>query len=355
MPKLCEFLNCRQRANYGYPHSTPDRCIEHKEDREIYRNICKCGKGKPEYAMYKFAHPEYCKDCRDKNMIYTDKPTCQCGNIAIFNYSGRPPQYCEKCRKSGMLCSRTPKKCKCGKGAIYNYPGEKPTHCINCKLDGMLENTPTSCQCGKIATSNYNGLKATHCNTCKLDNMVNMISKRCKNCAQWTDFQLANKNYSNYCARCFQRLFPQDPRTLQMRAKTKEIAVRDYLNIHFEGFTHDKPIFTPNCDCTHRRRLDHWKLINATMLVIETDENQHKSYDKKDEIDRYHDLCMIHTGKWIFIRFNPDKYRDHKGKIVNPMIANRLPALKNMIQQQIENIINEQNKQLLEIIYMFYD
>jgi len=54
--------------------------------------------------------------------------------------------------------------------------------------------------------------------------------------------------------------------------------------------------------------------IGNTLLCIETDENQHMSYDPQDEINRYNDLMMVHSGKWIFIRFNPDKYTDKSGK-----------------------------------------
>lgn len=57
---------------------------------------------------------------------------------------------------------------------------------------------------------------------------------------------------------------------------------------------------------SHRRRVDHRKLIHNTVLAIETDEFAHRDYDEKDEEIRYHDLYMIHSSKWIFSRFNPD-------------------------------------------------
>ena len=42
----------------------------------------------------------------------------------------------------------------------------------------------------------------------------------------------ANKKYKGYCATCFQNLFPLDPLTLQIRSKTKEIAVKDFNMIN---------------------------------------------------------------------------------------------------------------------------
>ena len=59
--------------------------------------------------------------------------------------------------------------------------------------------------------------------------------------------------------------------------------------MHFEGFSHDKALFTGGCDCSIRRRIDHRILIDNTLLCVETDENQHLSYDKSDEINRYDD------------------------------------------------------------------
>ena len=29
------------------------------------------------------------------------------------------------------------------------------------------------------------------------------------------------------------------------------------MNENFTGFIHDRPLYTGNCDCTHRRRIDH--------------------------------------------------------------------------------------------------
>ena len=109
---------------------------------------------------------------------------------------------------------------------------------------------------------------------------------------------------------------------------------------------HDKPLYTGQCNCAHRRRIDHRKLIGATLLCIETDEFGHAGYDPKDEELRYDDLYMIHSGKWIFIRFNPD------GKGVD--MVDKLARLMQEIQIQIERIENDENNELLEIIKMYY-
>jgi hypothetical protein len=108
-------------------------------------------------------------------------------------------------------------------------------------------------------------------------------------------------------------------------------------------------LYTGNCDCSHRRRIDHRKLIGNTILAIETDEFAHKGYDEKDEEIRYDDLYMIHSGKWIYIRFNPDNTRTNKTDI-----EDRIVILIKEIEKQIQRIQNEENMELVEIIKLFY-
>ena len=251
------------------------------------------------------------------------------------------------------------KRCECGKAIPnYNLPGEsKAICCASCKSDKMVDVKNKRCECGK-AIPNYNlpgESKAICCASCKSDKMVDVKNKRCPNCTDWVDSQLGNKKYKGYCVRCFQQLFPDDPLSFQVRSKTKEIAVRDYINAVFDGFVHDKPLYTSHCDCSIRRRIDHRRLIGNTLLCIETDENQHKSYDQMNEDMRYDDLYMAHSGKWIYIRFNPDKYVNKNKQKNNPELATRLRVLEKEIRKQIKRIEQEENVELVERIYLYYD
>jgi hypothetical protein len=169
---------------------------------------------------------------------------------------------------------------------------------------------------------------------------------RCPNCITWPDSRSGSKGYDGYCATCFKTVFPHDERSKVIYTHTKEIRVRNTINEEFEGFIHDKPLYTGHCDCTMRRRIDHRKLIGATLLCIETDEFAHVRYDQKDEEFRYDDLFMIHSGKWIFIRFNPD------GKGVD--MEDKLARLVEEIYEQIKRIENEENTELLEVVKLFY-
>ena len=174
--------------------------------------------------------------------------------------------------------------------------------------------------------------------------------KRCPNCIDWPDSRSASDHaYDGYCATCFKRLFPDDPRSRFTYEHTKENRVRNAILARFDGFVHNKPLYTGHCDCTHRRRVDHRKLIGNTILAIETDEYAHEGYDPRDEEIRYDDLYMIHSGKWIFIRFNPDKTTKCKVDL-----EDRIQVLLDEMEWHLERIHSEDNTELVEIHYLFY-
>ena len=143
-----------------------------------------------------------------------------------------------------------------------------------------------------------------------------------------------------------------DPRSTKIYEHTKEIRVRNAIAAHaiinpdFEGFIHDKPIYTAGCDCTHRRRVDHRKSFDATMFALDTDEHGHRGYDAHDEEIRYDDLYMVHSGKWVFIRFNPD------GGGVD--LEDKLVKLIEVMEECIGRIKAGNNTELMEITYLYY-
>ena len=59
--------------------------------------------------------------------------------------------------------------------------------------------------------------------------------------------------------------------------------------------------------------------------------------------------------KFIFIRFNPDKYNDKYDVCQNPSMEYRFGILKREIEYHMDRIKNEENQELVEINYLFYD
>jgi hypothetical protein len=86
------------------------------------------------------------------------------------------------------------------------------------------------------------------------------------------------------------------------------------------------------------------------MLAVCTDEFAHRSYDALDEEIRYDDLFMIYSGKWIFIRFNPDDNREEN----KTDFEDKLTKLIETIEESVERIENDENEELVEIIKLFY-
>jgi hypothetical protein len=381
--KYCIACDIKE-AYYGFPDTTSTFCgnCQIKDQMILYTHL---PKNKPESFIV-----EINKDLLfDKDYITTllntegfkfryganGKKVCLVceEKAAISGFPDTTATHCTDHQLKGIMVSyKFPCKCpqgkKEGKRKIYGKVDEKTgkikaTNCIFCKTDDMFSSQPTEnkvCDhCNKTrATYGFPGKGMSRCFSCKEDLMEDLahLSQRCINCKDWVDSRRGIKELDDYCSPCFQQIFPLDLRTLKMHRKTKEIAVRDFINLNYQGFQHDKPLeYSIDCDCTHRRRIDHRKLFGNTMLCIETDEYQHKKYDSQDENDRYHDLFMAFSCKFIFIRFNPDSYIDSYGDNTNPPLSNRLDELKTMIDNQIERIECELNTEPLEVHYLFFD
>ena len=190
-----------------------------------------------------------------------------------------------------------------------------------------------------------------YCKTSAAGNTGKCVSHggglRCPNCIDWIDSRSGSSSYDGYCVTCFKEIFPSDKRSKVIYRHSKEIMVRNTINRNFEGFIHDRPLYTGNCDCTHRRRIDHRKLIGNTILAIETDEFGHRGYNQKDEEIRYDDVYMIHSGKWIFIRFNPDS------NVSKIDISDKLDKLIETMNECINIIELDKNTELVEIIKLY--
>jgi len=65
-------------------------------------------------------------------------------------------------------------------------------------------------------------------------------------------------------------------------------------------------------------------------------------------------IWFIQVSGYSYIRFNPDQYTI-KGKKFNQKLSTRLPKLIQMIQQQMKRVENEENQDLIETHYLFFD
>jgi hypothetical protein len=97
-------------------------------------------------------------------------------------------------------------------------------------------------------------------------------------------------------------------------------------------------------------------ILKKVEKEIEIDENQHVAYDCSCENKRIMELSQdVGHRPIVFIRFNPDGYKDHKGTYKNTNIKSRLPILLQEIETHIKRIEKEENKDYLEIHKLYYD
>lgn len=126
-----------------------------------------------------------------------------------------------------------------------------------------------------------------------------------------------------------------------------------------EGWLWDKPLYVDfhgGC-CASKRRIDLRILVehddqSLFWLGIEIDENQHKSYAADYETDRYNDLFMDFSGKYVFIRINPNGFKQ-QGKRIDPPFEERVPAVMSLIEDIISN--GPRSTDLVEVHHLFYD
>ena len=379
---------CGQLASYGASkyQDIPTHCVSCKDEYdmiEIFIYKCKCGKLASYGESIYQEKPTHCEQCKTTSMIHIRNRYCiyeDCKNTPIYGHLVSKPillancvQYCETHKqpntynllKYTTVDSLRDSVCKyntCEKRAQWGYTGPVrfiregkfgynyiSIFCGDHRKEDMINIPGYIRRCRGIASSELKDLSE-----CPYNNVGN---PKCR--VEYTINYNGKINVSSlrqFCTECFLRSFPDDSRNDKLKTKSKELRVQKMLQNEFPTYTfiHNKPIWTGECECTHRRRIDFRTLIGNTLLAVEVDEDQHKMYNEKEDI-RYNDLYMVHSGKWIFIRYNPDSYKNEKGKLVKPADTYRLGILKDFIQTHIQRIQSEQNKELIEIHKLFFD
>lgn len=247
--------------------------------------------------------------------------------------------------------------------------GQRKSRCILCGGVGRCSHGKLRFQCRDCGGGSIcrHGINKALCVKC--DGVVICVHKkrktRCKTCdgRELCKMKMCevmgNRKYDGYCTHCFSHLFPSDKRTPLICRKTKELAVVAYIAAVYDaGFSHDKCLYVDfgreGC-CTSKRRIDLRKLVGNTLLCVEIDEHQHKSYDVLDEERRYNNLFMDFSGKYVFIRYNPDSYTNLQGKRLDPSFTERMQALTARLDMEQRRIEAGENTALVEIHKMYFD
>ena len=256
-----------------------------------------------------------------------------------------------------------PKHCKaidCTKRPYFGLPDDKQaTYCKSHALESMIDIVSKRCldpDCNKQPYFGYlDDKQATYCKSHALEGMINIIDKLCELC----NSTQMNRKYKPNCSRCHFYLNPDDPRIRNY--KTKEDAYMYALLEKFSQFKLDKTI---DGGCS-KRRPDGFLDLLTHVIIIEIDENEHKSYDDTCNNRRTMELSQdVDHRPIVFIRLNPDSYtldgKRMKGsfsltktgelKVVKKEFNKRL----NSLIESVETHMNTKPEKTISVEYLYF-
>jgi len=267
-----------------------------------------------------------CRDCGGSSICIHNKikSTCkECGGSEICEH-GRKKSECKECG-GGSICihNRRKSECKeCGGSKICIHGKFKST-CKECGGSRICIHNKFKQNCKECGGSQL--CKSTFCETYK------------------------NKKYNGYCSRCYIHLFPNEP--ISRNYKTKEYAVLEFIKNTYPGhiWVNDKTI---EGGCS-KKRPDIFLDLLTHSIIIEIDENQHKTYNNC-ELKRinllFEDLGDRHI---VFIRFNPDDYLDKDNNKITSCWSidkNGLSSVKKSKKNEWEQRLNTLKNTVDEVL-----
>ncbi len=376
MPTKCIHDGCNTRPNYNIEGSKEALyCKIHKTDTMIDVMNKKCIHNgcntRPHYNIEGSKKALYCKTHKTDTMVNVIDKRCihdGCNTRPHYNIEGSKPLYCATHKTDTMIDVKN-KKCihdGCNTRPLYNIEGNKnPLYCKIHKTNTMVDVKNKKCihdGCIKRRTYNIQGNKIPlYCETHKSDIMVNVVSKKCR--TEMCDIIVLKKNYKGYCVPCFMSLYPDEP--VSRNYKVKEYAVVEYVKNNFPelSWIYNKRVY----DGCSKRMPDLFLDLGDKVLIVEIDENQHIEYDCSCENKRIMELSLdLNHRPIIFIRFNPDKYKNN-GKVISScwgingygicVVKKQGEWLERLgvLRETINYWINNSSDKNIEQIPLFYD
>ena len=310
--RVCE--KCPKTSCFNFPAQTPGiRCAVHKEPGmiNVIQKNCEhegCLK-QPCYNLPNEHFGKFCASHKTSEMVNVRERRCEhegCLKKPFYNTpSETKGRFCAS-HKTEEMVNVLAGKCEydgCYKRANFNFDKQKyAKFCGSHKENGMIDVVSRRCEyenCMTVPVFNLPGTKrGIFCSDHKKDGMEDVRNPRCK--TPMCDTILTGK--IEYCARCSAYMFPDEKRGY---FKTREMKLKEYLTAQYPDKTivHDKRV-----EC-HLYRPDFVFDMGSHVIVIELDENQHRSYDTSCDNKRL--MSIFHglgSRPMVMIRFNPDKY-----------------------------------------------
>ena len=332
--KLCAM--CPKKPSFGLPGGAPTHCKSHSQSHmmDVIHGLCKA-LGCPTRPSFGIPGGKavYCKEHSYPSMINVVKRTCEnpgCRKQPHFCIVGTTPTRCfahstieskgvtnQSCMTDGCISRRSfgitkPTHCKvhaydnmtylmkprceeCTALAWYGSPAQKAIVCAHHKRVGMISNPRQRCSFPAcMQTGIFQYCKQRFCQGHTPFGATSLLVERCASCGL-PDVLNANRA----CMTC-------DPEKAKRATHAKELkikAVLDSSSFRYESYdrTIDSGLFT-------KARPDFLFNAKTHSVIVEVDENQHKSYAAECEESRMLSIAQALQMPTAFIRYNPDKY-----------------------------------------------
>ena len=355
--KKCEFLGCDRYPSFNFEGLPPCFCKKHIVKGMINVKDARCNfetcTTRPCFG-YPEGSPERCGKHQTKGMIDLTCKWCEFENCDVkyprFNYKNeKQGRFCKSHKLEDMINVRSKKCNQCNNRVSYGKLFESKTHCGKHKLANEFTNNKPICEedeCIEKAFYTNDGTNYPHrCEDHKLRDDINIVEKPCSNCG----LSYFLNDETRLCNDCNDFI-------VRKVHKVKETTVLEFLKS--KGIMFESEDRIPENGCA-KYRPDGVIDFLYFKVILEIDENQHKGYTDKCEITRMIQLHQDFGGlPIIFIRYNPDSYKDINRKIIKPN-SRRLSELYDVLRslEILKNDYEKNNTKLpsLSAIYMFYD
>ena len=242
----------------------------------------------------------------------------------------------------------TSNKCNfedCNIRATFGIPANTASKCFSHKEIGMIVNPRKRCSeinCNETSTYQDLNSKDRYCNSHAKSDSINLGNNKCSSCGL-----LDILYHDNLCTDC-------DPNKIKQYTHAKELAIKAVLDVNnFKYESHDKLIDKGECI---KNRPDFIFDANTHFVILEVDENQHKQNAQECEHVRMLNIYQALGMPTIFIRYNPDDFKDDKNIKIDISKSKRIDILLKWLKQSLlekENPLLTNDK--IKILYLFYD
>ena len=315
--KKCQHEGCMTIPGFG-KNGTKNAifCVEHKEINHVNVTNKKCQHEGcmtiPGFGKKGTKNAIFCVEHKEINHVNVTNKKCQhnsCTKRANFGPLFLPKIHCSAHKNQNEYIKNNPKCEDCNGQPFYTDDGT---------------NYPKRCEKHKKISKDVNIIEKK-CTSCELPNFINDKEGLCNDCR---DFKIMKTN------------------------KKKENIMKNFLNDNDVEFKSNDKI--PDGSC-FRYRPDFLIDNGDHIIVLENDENQHKTYACECEISRMINIFNDQGGMPLtIIRFNPDSYKDQFGKTIRANNS-RFKELLCVINALKLHPPYKTHGKIFTVCYLFYD